>query len=438
MDDTQHNDDNVSANETTPLSEEDNTTTPRRRTPWQTLDGRVISMVSRKGGVGKTTSTVNLGAALALSGHTVLIVGADPQCGICRSLGVDPSELTTGLAEIFSHHRTLTDLVQPSPLRDLFFVSPRIDSLDDEEYFLDSLHDQADEFVRQIDQARILYDTILIDCPPNLGPATRAALLASDSFLVPIQAEELCRSTVEPLLDFVESFRDRNFPPLCGDETSTMTPGEAKVLSDSRPLALEGMFLTMTSTRTRMGRHVAAKVSEDFETVLFATDIPRTTRLSEMTLRGKPTVIYDRRSAGSRAYFDLADELVSRYCQDQECVVAEAEILSQPGFDSHTAPVEMSAQPEDDSRDEASPKSSHDEQAGNRQAVTEPGTGGGLDRFLAELGGSREVSSRIPSFEEPAAPEMVSLDDLLAEEESEAADGDKWSDDGWPVQRRTH
>lgn len=406
---------------------------PRRCTPWQTVDGRVISLISRKGGVGKTTSAVNLGAALALSGHTVLVVGADPQCGVCRSLGTEPRELTTGLAEIFSDNRALTDLVQTSPLRDLFYVSPRIDCLDDEERYLAWLEDRPDEFVREIDQARIMYDTILIDCPPNLGPATRSALLASDSYLIPIQAEELCRGTVEPLLEFVGEFRDRNYPP--GDENRPGSPERmaSRFRPGARPIALEGVFLTMTSSRTRMGRHVADRVEEDFGHLLYSASIPRTTRLSEMALRGKPAVIYDRRSAGSRAYFDLADELVYRFCRNES---AEEPA---PGVEAKGWPAELTVV-----RPESFPDSVEDEQDADflEDALSEKipgnGNGNGLDRFLADLGGSRGTGSRIPSFEEPMIPEMVSLDDLLAEEESGIMEGDEWGDDSWPGQRRSH
>ncbi len=370
------------------------TAEPRRRTPWDTVDGRVISLVSRKGGVGKTTSAVNIGAALALSGHTVLIVGVDPQCGVCRSLGVEPTDLSTGLAEIFTGPKALTDLAQASPLRDLFFVSPRIDSLDDEEAFLEMLEAHADDFVREIDQARFLYDTILVDCPPNLGSATRAALMSSDSYLVPVQAEELCRGTVDPLLEFVGDFHRRAFVGQPAPD------GNTAGADAERPLRLEGLFLTMANERTRMGRHVAARLAEDFGEELFDTGIPRTTRLSEMALRGKPAVIYDRRSPGSRAYFDLADELVYRFHLESEAAeAAEAD-------------------------------------AAREQQVKLPASGGGgLDRFLAELGGSREVSSQIPAFEEPSSPEMVSLDDLLAEEEGKSGESEEWGDDPWSGSR---
>ncbi len=359
------------------------TAQPRRRTPWNTLGGRVISLVSRKGGVGKTTSAVNLGAALALSGHTVLVVGVDAQCGVCRSLGCKPHELPHCLTEIFGGAR-LSELAQPSPLEDLFFVSPRILSLAEEETFTDSMELQVMDFVREIDRARSLYDTILIDCPPSLGPATRAALLASDSYLVPVQAEELCRESLDSLLDFVDTFRERNFP-------GAHQPADAV----ATPLALEGLFLTMDNRQTRMGRHVAEKVREDFGGFIFTGSIPRTVRLSEMALRGKPTVIYDRRSAGSRAYFDLADELVSRYSVERPAAAGTG--LPRP----RPEPARPAA-----------------------GQTAERFAGGGLEKLLRDLGGNRMAAS---PFDDGLDPEMVSLDDLLAEEER----GDEWGEDSW-------
>ncbi len=357
--------------------------TPRDRTPWNTVEGRVISLVSRKGGVGKTTSAVNLGAALALSGHTVLIIGTDPQCGVCRTLGTVPLELPSSLNDIFAAGdetpgQNLTDLALTSPLENLYFVSPRIITLAEEETYLDNLGNRAEVFIREVDQARQLYDTILIDCPPSLGPATRAALLASDSYLVPIQAEELCRESIGALLEFVDAFKDRTYPH--GDhDTATAPPA---------PLTLEGMFLTMASERTRMGRHVAARVSEEFGDLVFSAGVPRTTRLSEMALRGKPAVIYDRRSPGSRAYFDLADELVNRYSSGTG---------SSPSLiDDMIASMSRSLAGEPLAAPAARPETVYQEPQ--------------------------------PQVPEAQSPEMVSLDDLLAEEENR---GGGRSDEDW-------
>jgi chromosome partitioning protein len=359
----------------------------RRRTPWNTVEGRVISLVSRKGGVGKTTSAVNLGAALALNGHTVLIIGTDPQCGVCRTLGTPPLELNTCLNEIFSartggRDASLTDLALPSPLESLYFVSPRIISLNEEEQYLGNMAAHADVLVREVDRARRFYDTILIDCPPSLGATTRAALLASDSYLVPVQAEELCRDSVASLLEFIDAFKERSYPEFNPAVLEAAEPTDEEMLAElPTHLSLAGIFLTMASERTRMGRHVAARISEDFGDLVFEASVPRTTRLAEMALRGKPAVIYDRRSAGSRAYFDLADELVDRY---------------------------SSADEPDDSL---------------------------IDAMIASMSRSLETndrstrSARAPSsFDESLSPEMVSLEDLLAEEEHRGGGN---SDDDW-------
>ena len=384
---------------------------PRRRSPWNTLGGRVISIVSRKGGVGKTTSTVNLGAALALSGHSVLVIGLDPQCGVCRTLGVLPHELPRCLDELWTVRARLADLAQSSPVENLWFASPRILTLEEEERFLGHLEHNAGDLLREIDRARSLYDTVLLDCPPGLGAPTRAALLASDGYLVPVQNEELCRDSLDALLEFIDTFRERNF-------AADPTDGE-----HAAPLQLEGLFLTMAAQGTRVGREVAARIQEDFGDLLFDTAIPRTVRLAEMAIKGRPAVIYDRRSAGSRAYFDLADELVARYCVEQSAGQRGAAVDADeaPGRDKRAA-----------------------------SAGIERFAAGGLENFLAALtarGGQDdareygEPGSSEPDFNEPnfndanfesfGGPEMVSLDDLLDEEERRTGRDDDWADDNW-------
>jgi chromosome partitioning protein len=384
---------------------------PTALTPWKTREGRVISLVSRKGGVGKTTSAVNLGAALALSGHEVLIVGTDPQCGVCRTLGTTPEELPGGLSDIYDQGILLMDLAQPSPLPGLSFVSPSVLSLDEEEDYLENLDREPELFVMGIDRARSRYDTILIDCPSSMGPATRAALLASDGYLVPIQAEELCRNSIEPLLDFVESFRDRSqLPPDSGIPNLHPLPTRSR----RTPLVLEGIFLTMASAHTRMGRRVAAKVAEDFGDLVFDQSIPRTTRLSEMAVLGKPAVIYDRRSTGSRAYFDLADELVRRYCLARESMGLSEDST----IPDRTDPL---AKIEPDQEDSEIPTPFGDKLGG-----------GNMDHFLADLisRAGAESSQATPTGD----PEIVSLDDLLAEEEDngrERQNGEEWDQGFW-------
>ena len=172
----------------------------------------------------------------------------------------------------------------------------------------------------------------------------------------------------------------------------------------------------MASEHTRMGRHVSARVQEDFGDVMFEASVPRTTRLSEMALRGKPAVIYDRRSPGSRAYFNLADEMVCRYRLAEENMGLEQGSSIPSRFD----PFDPEA----------------DEDTGQASGfLTAPAGGvGGLDKFLADLGGSPADETSAPAFEEPATPEIVSLDDLLAEEESQGprdARDEDWEGGFW-------
>lgn len=365
---------------------------PKRRTPWNTLSARVIAVVSRKGGVGKTTSAVNLGAAFALSGHTVLVIGVDPQCGVARTLGCGPADLPGGLVDLFDQDLPLTHLAHNSPLKDLFFASSRVRDMSEEERFLSLMHDRSDTFVQEVDRARNLYDTIIIDCPPYLGAPTRAALRAADGVLVPVQAEELCRDSLGTLLGALDTFNEAR-----GGEILEEGP------------ELEGIFLTMLNKRTRMGRHVAARVAEEFGPVLLETSVPRTTRLSEMALRGKPSVIYDRRSPGSRAYFNLADEIMRRYREreglDPIAADAEGRLATEPARAKSVADLTARL---DRMRD---PESTDIRLARN------------LENLLGDLraAGSLELPSA-PSAGDFTSPEMVSLDDLLAEEESQSSD----------------
>jgi chromosome partitioning protein len=384
---------------------------PRKATPWNTLSARVISLVSRKGGVGKTTSTVNLGAAFALSGHSVLIVGVDPQCGVSRTLGYGKEELTSDLREIFTRGTPLTHLAQTTPIASLFFVSPSIWSLTDEDEFLRQMESRVDTFVHEIDRARNLYDTILIDCPPGLSATTRAALLASDSYLIPVQAEELCRDSLGRLLDFIESFRSQAYA------ASDLAVGE-----DDPPLSLEGMFLTMVNGRTRMSRHVTDRVTRDHGAHLFRAAIPRTTRLTEMALRGKPAVIYDRRSAGSRAYFDLADEMLLHWLHNgggagQEAAAAgdATRVAAAPAPPAPPAPSPAGGARERGAED-ADP----------------PPPGDSLARLWREIQSRQAANEDAETgIHDSAGPEMISLDDILAEEESRANEESEWDDATW-------
>ncbi|MHB8079913.1 MAG: ParA family protein [Candidatus Krumholzibacteriia bacterium] len=380
---------------------------PRAGTPWGTLSARVISVVSRKGGVGKTTSTINLGATFALAGHSVLLIGTDPQCGISRSLGRDKYDLDSGLLDVFQAHVPLNHLAYPTAVERLHFVTPNVWTLAEEEEFKRLMEHESDTFLRAVDRARNLYDTILIDCPPGLGPESKTSLLASDSYLVPVQAEELCRDSLGRLLAFIQSFRD---------ETHAESNLSGAEFAEAPPI-LEGLFLTMANARTRMGRHVAERVAEEYGLDLFACAVPRTARLAEMALRGKPAVIYDRRSAGSRAYFDLMDEIVARW--DSRRPAGRADAARAP-----LKPGNGGARPGP---------------AGN---VFTLAAAAGLRLPLDfDLGASDDADDDDSNGVEPVwdglsaagEPEMVSLDEMIENEEESllVAGDDDWEERRW-------
>lgn len=353
---------------------------------------RVLSLVSQKGGVGKTTSVVNLGACFALNGHRTLLIGTDPQCGLSRSLGYGPQQLRGGLREVVLTGLSLADVAHPTAVDDLAFVSPDAWSMEEESQYRELMSRQPDALADAVREARELYDTILIDCPPGFGPATRAALLASDGFLVPVQAEELCRDSVSRLLSHVETF------------------GAA---TGADPVCL-GLFLTMADQRTRMSRRVTGLLDDEYGERLFACTVPRSVRLTESAVEGKPTVVSDRRCAGSRAYFDLMDEIIVRDSRARNASPADGGLALPAGSGAaqHETP----------------------ERPAERRAPA--ASNGGADRTARLLADLERTAAALPGLPFPAVlddetesePDLVSLDDLLEEEERTAGDN---GESGW-------
>ena len=383
---------------------------------WSLTRARVLSLVSQKGGVGKTTSAVNIAAAFALSGHNVLIIGTDPQCGVSRSLGFAPEQLHGGLREVILSGLPLSQVAHETALDNLSMVVPDAWSLPEEQQYKSLMNDQADTFVRAVEEARDEYDTIVIDCPPGYGPETTAAMTASDSFLVPVQAEELSRDSLQRLLRFTE-------------EHSAHL---------SIPLELEGLFMTMTDHRTKMSRHVAQSLDTEYGTQLFDCSVPRNTRLAEMALQGRPTVIYDRLSAGSRAYFNLVDEVMVRWYKRPE----EMRQTIAPRVEHQSAEISnfgdaalKSWAAASGGTDQALPPTPMDADPERQESTVLQG----LSRFMQALAGNEAAQPEASGsgqgaempWDNPAedSPDMMSLDDLLEEEENSA--GNSHNDAAW-------
>ncbi len=249
---------------------------------------RVIAITNQKGGVGKTTTAINLGAALAVSDVKVLLVDADPQGNTTSGLGI---QKTPGLATIYDvlvDDKDIEDAICPTSMegldllpadKNLIGVNLEIVGADQRESILR----------RKLEKVRNKYEFILIDCPPALDLLTLNALMAADSALVPIQCEFFALEGVSELMDTIERIRE----------------------SFGHPIKIEGILLTMFDDRTNLARQVAADLREFFGGEVFKTVIPRNIRLAEAPSHGKSILAYDPGSRGSEAYVQLAKEVLT-------------------------------------------------------------------------------------------------------------------------------
>ncbi len=251
---------------------------------------RILSMCNQKGGVGKTTSTINLGAALAEYGRRVLLVDFDPQGALSVGLGVNPLALETTVHNLLMDPDvTVADVLLETEIPGMDLLPSNID-LSAAEIQL------VNEVAREQTLKRVLapvvedYDVVLIDCQPSLGLLTVNALTASDGVIIPLECEYFALRGVALLITTIEKVRERLNPDL----------------------EVEGLLATMYDSRTLHGREVLARLVEAFGDKVFHTVINRTVRFPETTVAGEPITTYASSSLGARAYRDLARELLAR------------------------------------------------------------------------------------------------------------------------------
>lgn len=252
---------------------------------------RVIAVANQKGGVGKTTTAINLGTALAAVGEKVLIIDLDPQGNASTGLGISRESRHCSVFEVMLGEAALTEAVQPSLVPGLFVLPSSVElsgadlelaNMPRRSYRLrDVLHDA-------LDHAPSAYSYILVDCPPALSLLTINALTAADSVLVPLQCEFFALEGLSQLLRTVEMVRD------------TLNP----------VLVIQGIVLTMFDSRNNLSDQVALDVRGFLGDKVYETVIPRNVRVSEAPSYGKPVLIYDMQCAGSRAYMKLAREIL--------------------------------------------------------------------------------------------------------------------------------
>ncbi len=247
---------------------------------------RIYALANQKGGVGKTTTAINLAACLAEAGQRALVVDLDPQANATSGLGMRANgnssyELLDGapLAELTRHTRFANLDLVPSKPELAGAVVELAQRADGERYLVDALANGTAQ-----------YDFVFLDCPPSLGPLTVNALAAADRVLVPVQAEYYALEGLTQLLQSVELIRRRLNPRL----------------------GIGGVLLTMVDGRTRLAHDVEEEVRRHFGPLVFRTAVPRSVRLAEAPSHGLPVIAYDRRSAGADAYWKVAMELVER------------------------------------------------------------------------------------------------------------------------------
>ena len=247
---------------------------------------RVISIANQKGGVGKTTTAVNLGAALAELGYRVLVVDLDPQGNATTGLGISHRNVEGSIYDVIMNETPMDDCVEPTSVKNLFVCPATID-LAGAEIELVPAFSRELKLKRALQGARDDYDFTLIDCPPSLGLLTVNGLAASDDVLVPIQCEYYALEGLGQLL--------RNV---------------ALVKSNLNPdLDVRGIVLTMYDARTRLAVQVEREVREHFGDLVYRTVVPRTVRISEAPSFGEPIIVFDATSRGAVAYRELAKEV---------------------------------------------------------------------------------------------------------------------------------
>ena len=248
--------------------------------------GKIISVANQKGGVGKTTTTVNLSTILAKKGKKVLLIDTDPQGNATSGLGVS-KDVELSVYDILIGDTEFNETLQETAIKNLK-VCPSNISLAGAEVQLVSMMSREQRLKTKLDKIKDQYDYILIDCPPSLGLVTLNAFTASDSVLIPVQCEYFALEGLGQLLNTVNLVKKHL----------------------NKNLEIEGALLTMYDARTNLSNQVVKEVKKYFEDKVYKTVIPRNVRLSEAPSYGMPITVYDPRSKGAKAYEKFAKELL--------------------------------------------------------------------------------------------------------------------------------
>ncbi len=257
--------------------------------------GKIISLVNQKGGVGKTTTSINLSASLAVLGKKTLLIDLDPQGNTTTGVGINKGEIEKSAYDVLIDECEISDAIVKTKYKNLF-VLPATINLAGLDIELIEKSKQESNFVKgeqlkkHIEQVKDKYDYIIIDCPPSLGIITTNALTASNSVIIPVQCEFFALEGITQLLRTI-MLAQKNLNPT---------------------LDIEGVLLTMLDSRTNLGFEVVDDIRKFFKEKVYNTIIPRLVRLTEAPSHGEPIIAYDPKSRGSEAYINLAKEVIAR------------------------------------------------------------------------------------------------------------------------------